>query len=201
MNRFFFFFQAEDGIRDKLVTGVQTCALPIWSGAISWIAQRCSRCRLMHVVQQLYYVGDNLWGKETQSRAGSGVVVSPCFVSFQTRCRMYAQGTIWHGRAGRQRARDRCEVVPGSPDSQAAIAGPSRARAPSRGEAVLASARGRGCMAALLGAKWWSWIGSSVPAVPGSSLITSTPVGRSSRPSFSEGTPAVRRTQACALRN
>src|SRR2546425_3171140 len=26
---YFFFFQAEDGIRDKLVTGVQTCALPI----------------------------------------------------------------------------------------------------------------------------------------------------------------------------
>src|SRR2546425_2405459 len=26
---FFFFFQAEDGIRYKLVTGVQTCALPI----------------------------------------------------------------------------------------------------------------------------------------------------------------------------
>src|SRR2546430_4130541 len=26
---FFFFFQAEDGIRDLTVTGVQTCALPI----------------------------------------------------------------------------------------------------------------------------------------------------------------------------
>src|SRR5207244_7876932 len=26
----FFFLQAEDGIRDDLVTGVQTCALPIW---------------------------------------------------------------------------------------------------------------------------------------------------------------------------
>src|SRR5690242_21066585 len=26
---FFFFFQAEDGIRDRHVTGVQTCALPI----------------------------------------------------------------------------------------------------------------------------------------------------------------------------
>src|SRR5204863_7037532 len=26
----FFFFQAEDGIRDLYVTGVQTCALPIW---------------------------------------------------------------------------------------------------------------------------------------------------------------------------
>src|SRR2546430_7093804 len=29
----FFFFQAEDGIRDLTVTGVQTCALPIWSDA------------------------------------------------------------------------------------------------------------------------------------------------------------------------
>src|SRR5437016_8255571 len=29
---FFFFFQAEDGIRDWSVTGVQTCALPIWFG-------------------------------------------------------------------------------------------------------------------------------------------------------------------------
>src|SRR5438034_4642027 len=28
---FFFFFQAEDGIRDHCVTGVQTCALPIFS--------------------------------------------------------------------------------------------------------------------------------------------------------------------------
>src|SRR2546425_5561493 len=38
----FFFFQAEDGIRDKLVTGVQTCALPIsyvelgWGGFWAW---------------------------------------------------------------------------------------------------------------------------------------------------------------------
>src|SRR2546430_11407275 len=28
----FFFFQAEDGIRDLTVTGVQTCALPISTG-------------------------------------------------------------------------------------------------------------------------------------------------------------------------
>src|SRR5206468_3052442 len=28
----FFFFQAEDGIRDLIVTGVQTCALPILRG-------------------------------------------------------------------------------------------------------------------------------------------------------------------------
>src|SRR5256886_6829484 len=30
----FFFFEAEDGIRDLTVTGVQTCALPIWSIAL-----------------------------------------------------------------------------------------------------------------------------------------------------------------------
>src|SRR5256885_13180668 len=29
---YFFFFQAEDGIRDYKVTGVQTCALPICPG-------------------------------------------------------------------------------------------------------------------------------------------------------------------------
>src|SRR5215510_3399914 len=32
---FFFFFQAEDGIRDGHVTGVQTCALPIFDKAIA----------------------------------------------------------------------------------------------------------------------------------------------------------------------
>src|SRR5467141_5449189 len=33
---FFFFFQAEDGIRDSSVTGVQTCALPIFT-AVEWL--------------------------------------------------------------------------------------------------------------------------------------------------------------------
>src|SRR5438067_7312251 len=35
----FFFFQAEDGIRDRNVTGVQTCALPIYRvGVMSAVA-------------------------------------------------------------------------------------------------------------------------------------------------------------------
>src|SRR5436190_15737878 len=36
---YFFFFQAEDGIRDHCVTGVQTCALPICGPASSkrWV--------------------------------------------------------------------------------------------------------------------------------------------------------------------
>src|SRR5579885_1167909 len=37
---FFFFFQAEDGIRDRNVTGVQTCALPIWSSGCLGEARR-----------------------------------------------------------------------------------------------------------------------------------------------------------------
>src|SRR6478672_12404732 len=31
LSLFFFFFQAEDGIRDLIVTGVQTCAFPIYA--------------------------------------------------------------------------------------------------------------------------------------------------------------------------
>ena len=34
-----FYFQAEDGRRDKLVTGVQTCALPILLGEVSSAGQ------------------------------------------------------------------------------------------------------------------------------------------------------------------
>src|SRR5882762_10890184 len=40
---FFFFFQAEDGIRDSSVTGVQTCALPICSPAAAISARNLSR--------------------------------------------------------------------------------------------------------------------------------------------------------------
>src|SRR6267378_6848123 len=32
----FFFFQAEDGIRDLYVTGVQTCALPIFANGVEF---------------------------------------------------------------------------------------------------------------------------------------------------------------------
>src|SRR5256886_6544983 len=42
--RLFFFFQAEDGIRDLTVTGVQTCALPIYNRAVdSLFAVRTDR--------------------------------------------------------------------------------------------------------------------------------------------------------------
>src|SRR2546422_7858967 len=44
---FFFFFQAEDGIRDVAVTGVQTCALPISAqprlATLNWLRLPSSR--------------------------------------------------------------------------------------------------------------------------------------------------------------
>src|SRR2546429_2944926 len=36
---YFFFFQAEDGIRDVAVTGVQTCALPIYFDGVPVLPQ------------------------------------------------------------------------------------------------------------------------------------------------------------------
>src|SRR2546426_4260247 len=50
---FFFFFQAEDGIRDYKVTGVQTCALPICHG----LRIGRSRGRRLEVVGQPFALG------------------------------------------------------------------------------------------------------------------------------------------------
>src|SRR2546429_6670894 len=41
----FFFFQAEDGIRDVAVTGVQTCALPIYSSVAGPVEEDFARAR------------------------------------------------------------------------------------------------------------------------------------------------------------
>src|SRR2546423_14772935 len=48
-----FFFQAEDGIRDKLVTGVQTCALPIS------LLRRVNKARMMTVRGEADSSSDN----------------------------------------------------------------------------------------------------------------------------------------------
>src|SRR5574342_1219079 len=48
---FFFFFQAEDGIRGPVVTGVQTCALPICKNRLHWpVADKtgCIHCHTPH---------------------------------------------------------------------------------------------------------------------------------------------------------
>src|SRR5262249_58718468 len=60
----FFFFQAEDGIRDWSVTGVQTCALPISS-----LALQCS------VVLQLLAIRDCLCRVAMRETIASGAAV------------------------------------------------------------------------------------------------------------------------------
>src|SRR3712207_6050825 len=43
----FFFFQAEDGIRDIGVTGVQTCALPIFRPPEERMELKCTVCGIL----------------------------------------------------------------------------------------------------------------------------------------------------------
>src|SRR5256885_3753295 len=54
---FFFFFQAEDGIRDYKVTGVQTCALPIYLEELDTSALRIARQQLHQACGALEMVG------------------------------------------------------------------------------------------------------------------------------------------------
>src|SRR5699024_11901131 len=56
-----FFFQAEDGIRDRNVTGVQTCALPISSSC----SPRYSSDWVM------------MYSRSTSSRSGGSMITAP----------------------------------------------------------------------------------------------------------------------------
>src|SRR2546421_6019330 len=53
---YFFFFQAEDGIRDLIVTGVQTCALPILaqSRALSRSQRKTTASRKRRISRRLH---------------------------------------------------------------------------------------------------------------------------------------------------
>src|SRR2546430_15633835 len=54
---FFFFFQAEDGIRDLTVTGVQTCALPIsFNTGSAGVADPVLKARVLGHRANLHYV-------------------------------------------------------------------------------------------------------------------------------------------------
>src|SRR2546430_5737316 len=64
----FFFFQAEDGIRDLTVTGVQTCALPI--------------CRILDLYERRWNGGP--------LRASEFVLCADEKTSIQARCRKHS---------------------------------------------------------------------------------------------------------------
>src|SRR5438094_4280889 len=71
---FFFFFQAEDGIRDRTVTGVQTCALPICAVVAALVApgEATSRCQRQRVVRARTSAGwsCNCGGGSEERRVG-----------------------------------------------------------------------------------------------------------------------------------
>src|SRR2546425_6293844 len=88
----YFFFQAEDGIRDKLVTGVQTCALPIYDLLDLHEVLGCERFRLGEVVVEAvvdrganrdldrreeapHRLGHDVRGGMTQCRERRGIAV------------------------------------------------------------------------------------------------------------------------------
>src|SRR2546430_10808247 len=88
----FFFFQAEDGIRDLTVTGVQTCALPIWFG-----------------VKPLHYCaypdGRLLLASEIAALRAAGVATAPDEITWAT---YLTQGLLEHSRSEERRVGKEC---------------------------------------------------------------------------------------------
>src|SRR6478735_1221909 len=96
---FFFFFQAEDGIRDYKVTGVQTCALPIWAegahaDSLLWgenaARPSCSPTRLPGTPRAVYRtppVGFRPRGRDPGAGrpGGEGCVNTPAAAPFRAR--------------------------------------------------------------------------------------------------------------------
>src|SRR5256885_15436222 len=75
---YFFFFQAEDGIRDYKVTGVQTCALPIFLrfGAIDAAGRRGSLehdVRVWQTAGSTVTVGDLMLGRVDPATRGGAL--------------------------------------------------------------------------------------------------------------------------------
>src|SRR5207248_6434865 len=70
---YFFFFQAEDGIRDRTVTGVQTCALPIWTLLLEQIDGRVE-LRLVELIR----IGDAETGLRLHQEIGKRRVGKEC---------------------------------------------------------------------------------------------------------------------------
>src|SRR3712207_8354016 len=73
-----FFFQAEDGIRDIGVTGVQTCALPIWE--IIWESAKAADWSPWEAAQADYHFLEQRVAKlEKQARDihGTGTASDP----------------------------------------------------------------------------------------------------------------------------
>src|SRR5256886_5715512 len=74
LKRSFFFFQAEDGIRDLTVTGVQTCALPIFGLYKYKLAHKRYPLSLRHLVPKYLRAipKDPVSGSSRETRNNNG---------------------------------------------------------------------------------------------------------------------------------
>src|SRR5258707_13376904 len=72
-----FFFQAEDGIRDIGVTGVQTCALPISRHRLARLARGAAEVRGQDHVREIEQLGGDV-GLLGEDRSGERRVGKEC---------------------------------------------------------------------------------------------------------------------------
>src|SRR5690606_41117241 len=94
---FTFFFQPEDGIRDFHVTGVQTCALPIWLLAMEYDAIQAS---LGDNDDESAVVLSNEQEARLQERLQAVLASSPVFS---------IEPFVWKNEIGRASCRERAE--------------------------------------------------------------------------------------------
>src|SRR5437879_13824117 len=96
---FFFFFQAEDGIRDTSVTGVQTCALPICADAFRPAARGWCAGRKASARSRRSSVGGS-------GPAGSAARSEERRVGKECRCRWWPDD----GKKRKTRGREECDM-------------------------------------------------------------------------------------------
>src|SRR6266566_475268 len=88
-----FFFQAEDGIRDYKVTGVQTCALPIWPSSNS--SPKMASIWLWSAAPLMFVAGSRPAGQSPEKPVHSSTVsVPPAFGAPLLACVWVLEGLL-----------------------------------------------------------------------------------------------------------
>src|SRR5438128_11699145 len=81
---FFFFFQAEDGIRDATVTGVQTCALPISFAFLNGVYQRADAFLFGRRTYEIFAGSWGVWPDPGDSPIWTALNTKPKYVASTT---------------------------------------------------------------------------------------------------------------------
>src|SRR5690606_40458153 len=76
---YFFFFQAEDGIRDFHVTGVQTCALPIYRESVPHsLSHGINICFYPCVIMRIKITGTSITALYSIGNKYSSILIAKC---------------------------------------------------------------------------------------------------------------------------